>query len=301
MNDTAGHVAATQFKSDGLALGARYVAIIPALNEAECIGRVVTQLRALKRRDGTDTFAAVVVGDNGSTDATCEVAQASGALVAKASARGYGHGCMAAIGAAESMFAADAYVFIDGDDTLNYAEIESLLTAIERGAVLAIGRRTYRARHSMSLAQRFGNALCCALIRALWRADVTDLGPLRAIRAEHFAALDMQALTFGWTLEMQIKVHERRLPMVEVPVSTLPRASGASKVSSNLRAAARCGRVMLRTIFELWRTRRSRMTQAGVRPQPAHAVTGRPAAVSTLNPAFSFFSSHTAINKEPTP
>ena len=237
----------------------RFVAIIPALNEAACIGRVVRQLRALVRRDGTPALAAVVVGDNGSTDDTCTEARAAGALVARAAFRGYGHGCMAAIAAIAEAEPADVYLFVDGDDTLNYAEIESLLRAIECGADLAVGHRTRRARHSMSLAQRVGNALCCVLIRLLWRADVHDLGPLRAIRASTFHALDMQAFTYGWTLEMQIKAVEQKRVSVEIPVSTLARRTGASKVSSTWVAAARCGRVMLLTIFSLWRTRASRM------------------------------------------
>ena len=162
---------------------------------------------------------------------------------------------MAAVRAAPQ---ADAYVFVDGDDTLKYAEIESLLDGIEGGAQLVIGRRMHRAQHSMSLPQVFGNALCCALIRLLWRANVHDLGPLRAIRAPAFHRLGMQAFTYGWTLEMQIKVHEQHLNMIEVPVSTLARRSGHSKVSASLRAALRCGRVMLHTIFELWRARRQR-------------------------------------------
>jgi glycosyltransferase involved in cell wall biosynthesis len=233
----------------------RFVAIIPALNEASCIGHVVQQLKALTRSDGSRAFYEVVVGDNGSTDTTREVAASAGALVARAQSRGYGHGCMAAIREAPTT---DAYVFVDGDDTLNYAEIESLLSAIETGADLVIGRRVHRARHSMSLPQRFGNALCCLFIRQLWRADVHDLGPLRVIRADAFHALDMQAFTYGWTLEMQIKAHEQGLLTIELPVSTLARNSGASKVSSTLRAAARCGRVMLWTIFTLWRTRETR-------------------------------------------
>lgn len=242
----------------------RYVAIIPALNEANCIGRVVSALLALKRSDGSAAFVAVVVGDNGSTDRTCEVATHAGALVGHAASRGYGHGCRAAMGAAPQ---ADVYVFVDGDDTLNYSEIESLLAGIEGGAQLVIGRRVHRAKHSMSLPQVFGNALCCALIRLLWRADVHDLGPLRAIRAQAFHRLDMQALTYGWTLEMQIKAHELRMKMIEVPVSTLARRVGHSKVSANLRAAARCGRVMLHTIFDLWRTRgqRASASQPGER------------------------------------
>jgi glycosyltransferase involved in cell wall biosynthesis len=261
----------------------RYVAIIPALNEADCIGRVVAALIALKRNDGAPAFVAVVVGDNGSTDRTCDVAIRAGALVGHATSRGYGHGCMAAIRVAPE---ADAYVFVDGDDTLNYPEIESLLTSVERGAQLVIGHRVHRAQHSMSLPQVFGNALCCALIRLLWRADVHDLGPLRALRAQAFNRLDMQAFTYGWTLEMQIKAHELRLTMIEVPVSTLARRSGNSKVSASLRAAARCGRVMLLTIFTLWRTRSQRLATPSAHHRLVntfHPANPNPALEPTLN------------------
>ena len=266
----------------------RFVAIVPALNEAACIGRVVQQLGALVRRDGTPALTAVVVGDNGSTDDTGAVAKAAGAAVARAQFRGYGHGCMAAIAAAPS---ADVYVFVDGDDTLNYADIEPLLRAIERGADIAIGRRTQRARHSMSFAQRMGNALCCGLIRLLWRADIHDLGPLRAMRASAFHALDMQAFTYGWTLEMQVKAVEQQLVMVEIPVSTLARRTGTSKVSSTLVAAMRCGRVMLLTIFLLWRTRDARMALfTANRATAQNARTAPPVAIFCYPPP--------VINKE---
>lgn len=232
-----------------------YVAIIPALNEEACIGRVVAQLAALKRPDGSPTFIAVAVGDNGSTDRTCEVAAVAGALVAHASERGYGHGCMAAIDGAPP---ADVFVFVDGDDTTDYTQIESLLVAVEAGAELVIGHRVRRDAGSMSLAQVLGNALCCWLIRVLWGANVRDLGPLRAMRAPAFRQLDMKAFTYGWTLEMQIKAFEQNRYIVDVPVSTSARPHGASKVSPNWRSALRCGRVMLATIATLWLTRSSR-------------------------------------------
>ena len=232
-----------------------YVAIIPALNEEACIGRVVAQLVALTRPDGSPTFVAVAVGDNGSTDRTCEVAALAGALVGHASERGYGHGCMAAIAAAPP---ADVFVFVDGDDTTDYTQIESLLVAVEAGAELVIGHRVRRDVGSMSPAQVFGNALCCWLIRVLWGANVRDLGPLRAMRVPTFRRLGMQAFTYGWTLEMQIKAFEQNRYIVELPVSTSARPDGVSKVSPNWRSALRCGRVMLATIGTLWLTRSSR-------------------------------------------
>ena len=130
-------------------VGNNYVAIIPALNEEACIGRVVAQLTALTRPDGSPTFTAVAVGDNGSTDRTCEVAVLAGAVVGHAPKRGYGHGCMAAIAAAPP---ADVFVFVDGDDTTDCTQIESLLVAVEEGAELVIGRRVRRDAGSMSAA-----------------------------------------------------------------------------------------------------------------------------------------------------
>ena len=263
-------------------VGNRYVAIIPALNEAACIGRVVAQLVALKRSDGSLAFTAVVVGDNGSTDRTCEVALHAGARVGHAAKRGYGHGCMAAIDAAPR---ADVFVFVDGDDTTDYSQIESLLIAVEAGAELVIGRRVRRDAGSMSAAQVFGNALCCGLIRLLWGADVRDLGPLRAMRAPALRQLTMQAFTYGWTLEMQIKAFEQNRHIVEVPVSTSARPDGVSKVSPNLRSALRCGRVMLATIGELWLTRSSRHSN--------HTLTGSFSVAGTPATQFS-----TPVNKE---
>jgi hypothetical protein len=234
-------------------------AIIPALNEAGCIGEVVRSLRALRRSDGRALFAAVIVGDNGSTDGTQQIADAAGALVAIASQRGYGHGCAAAIARARHVLPeVDAYVFVDGDHSTRYEQIHALVAAVESGHDLVIGRRVECMRGSMTWPQWFGNRLCSALVRWLWRAPVYDLGPLRAIRAPLYHRLRMRALTYGWTVEMQIKSIELGASMVEVPVSVLPRAAGESKVSPTIRSALRCGRVMLRTIISLYRTRASR-------------------------------------------
>ena len=60
--------------------------IIPALNEAESIGSVV---RAVPVGRPWGEIAECIVVDNGSTDATAEIARAAGAKVI-ASPRGYG-------------------------------------------------------------------------------------------------------------------------------------------------------------------------------------------------------------------
>ena len=71
----------------------------------------------------------------------------------------------------------------------------------------------------------------------LYRIQVTDLGPYRAIRAATMRQLTMQEMTFGWPTEMMVKVVKGNGRLVEVPVSWHPRRSGQSKISGTLRGS----------------------------------------------------------------
>ena len=64
---------------------------------------------------------------------------------------------------------------------------------------------------------------------------MTDLGPFRAIRRTALATLDMRDEAYGWTVEMQIKAIQQDMRVVEVPVDTLRRRHGKSKVGGTVR------------------------------------------------------------------
>ena len=64
---------------------------------------------------------------------------------------------------------------------------------------------------SLTVPQRFGNALACRLLRRLYGAHATDLGPFRAIRWTTLMRLRMQDRDFGWTVEMQVDRKSTRL------------------------------------------------------------------------------------------
>jgi hypothetical protein len=85
--------------------------------------------------------------------------------------------------------------------------------------------------------QRFGNWLAASLMRGLYRVQVTDLGPYRAIRRDLLEELDMREMTFGWPTEMMVKVARRGARIHEVPVSYLARTWGRSKVGGTLRGS----------------------------------------------------------------
>ena len=213
--------------------------IIPAINEQESIGQVIAAIPSWVTH--------IIVADNGSTDNTAAIAQKAGATVAPARIRGYGSACLAGIAAAGN---ADILVFIDGDFS-DYPEQMRLLVQpiADNQADLVIGSRTlgHREHGSLTLQQRFGGALACGLMRLLWQAHYTDLGPFRAISRAALEQLQMDDRNFGWTVQMQIRAAAAGLRTMEVPVD-YRRRIGKSKISGTLRGVVMAGYKILYTI-----------------------------------------------------
>jgi hypothetical protein len=103
-----------------------------------------------------------------------------------------------------------------------------------------------------------GNWIACLLLRAIWGAAWTDLGPFRAIRAEALDRLDMKSGTYGWTVEMQIRAAEEGLRCEEVPVSYRRRV-GKSKVTGTIAGTIRASAGILTSIARHAATRRRRV------------------------------------------
>ncbi|CAA0079869.1 putative glycosyltransferase [BD1-7 clade bacterium] len=223
--------------------------VIPALNEEGAIGKVVSRLLALTNDEGR-IVDQLVVCDNGSTDATATRAADAGADVVTQLEPGYGITCQTAVAALTDV---DVVLFVDGDDSCLPDEAVHLLNGIIAGNALAIGSRTLGNMHSgaLTMPQRAGNLLAAWLIHWLWHHKVTDLGPFRAIRFDAYQQLQMQDRRFGWTVEMQVKCIQHRLPISEHPV-TSTRRIGKSKISGTLRGTLGAAHGILGMIARLY-------------------------------------------------
>jgi glycosyltransferase involved in cell wall biosynthesis len=205
--------------------------VIPAWNEPEAISLVLDEIPP-----ACVDRVIVVVGSP--MDPTTAVAVSKNAEVLVQQAAGYGAACSS--GAAEALRGgASIIAFLDGD----YADPPHALPRILRpiwagSADLVLGCRDL-SQHPDALPYhaRLGNGVVLRLVHLIYTHSFKDLPSCKAIRAQAFETLDMQQMTYGWTVEMLVKSARAGLRIEEVPIAYRPRAGGRSKVGGSLRGS----------------------------------------------------------------
>ncbi len=224
--------------------------IIPVFNESGSIGHVLNDIPA-------DLVEEVVVVNNGSTDDTAEIARAKGATVLLEERKGYGSACLKGMAYIQDKPAdrqPDIVVFIDGDYSDYPEQMRELIRPIvEEGYDMVIGSRARgkRIRGSMAPQQIFGNWLATNMIRVLFGARFSDLGPFRAITWRSLQDLKMRDTNYGWTVEMQVKAAKQKLRFTEIPVDYRPRI-GVSKVTGTVKGTVMAGYKIITTILKYY-------------------------------------------------
>jgi glycosyltransferase involved in cell wall biosynthesis len=219
--------------------------IIPAYNEEDSIAKVIKDLPPFVDE--------IIVVNNNSTDATAKNAKEAGATVLTELKSGYGNACLKGIEYIKQQKKdTDIVVFLDGDYSDYPEELTKIVAPmIEKNIDFIIGSRVKKLREkgAMQPQQIFGNWLATSLMALFFKSKFTDLGPFRAIKFDTLMRLQMEDPTYGWTVEMQLKILKQKFTYEEIAVKYRNRI-GVSKVSGTVKGSIFAGIKILTWIIK---------------------------------------------------
>jgi glycosyltransferase involved in cell wall biosynthesis len=197
--------------------------VMPCLNEAETLASCIGKAQQALREHGV--AGEVIVADNGSTDASAQIAERLGARVVKVEARGYGHALIGGIAAAEGRYV----IMGDADDSYDFLEIPRFLEKLRKGYELVQGCRLARGGGVILpgampfLHRRLGNPLFSALARMWFWSPINDVYcGLRGFRKDLYERLDLRCTGMEFATEMIIKASILDARIAEVPITLHP-------------------------------------------------------------------------------
>ncbi len=211
--------------------------VLPCRDEAPALAQVLRRMPAGVR---------VIVVDNGSRDATADVARELGATVVHEPMAGYG----AAVHAGVLASTADLVAVMDGDGSMDPADLVPLLEDVEAGrATMAVGRRRPKTRGVLPWHAKVGNMVVLSWLRRRTGLPVRDIAPMRVCRRQDLLDLGVRDRRFGYPVELLVKAQAAGWVFTEHDISYVPRADGTrSKVSGSVRGTLRTARDFARVL-----------------------------------------------------
>ncbi len=195
--------------------------VMPCLNEALTLGACIDQANEMFRVSGLR--GEVVVGDNGSTDGSQDIARAKGARVVDVPVRGYGAALLGGIAAARGTYV----IMGDSDMSYDFGDAPKFVAALRGGKQLVMGNR-FRggiAPGAMPALHRYlGNPVLTKigqLFFGLWSIGDFHCG-LRAFDKRAIDGLRLSCTGMEFASEMVVKAGLHGLAIGEVPTTLKP-------------------------------------------------------------------------------
>ena len=190
----------------------KYCTIIPAFNEERHIAQVIDE--AKKYSD------LIIVIDDGSKDATVEIAKKHNVIVLKHPING-GKGVALQTGFLYAKkLRTNIVITIDADLQHDASKIpEFIQTLIEKNADIVIGSRSMGG--SAPFVYRFGNFVLNTTFRLLYGQKITDTqSGYRAFRMDKFDGFAWASSGYDVETEMLTNARKHGLKLVELPIAT---------------------------------------------------------------------------------
>ena len=190
----------------------RVIAAIPCFNEERCIGSVVLKTKKF--------VSSVIVIDDGSTDATAEVAEAAGASVHQHDRnRGYGAAIRSALEKGKQL-GADVLVIVDGDGQHDPKDIPKLIKPLIDGeADVVIGSRFLGQGKKPPFYRRVGQRVLTTVTNVGSGQKVSDSqSGFRAYSSKALNVLNLAEDGMSVSSEMQFAIGKSGLKVKEVPI-----------------------------------------------------------------------------------
>jgi len=194
--------------------------LLPCLNESETLATCIGKAQRFLEEHGIR--GEVVVGDNGSTDGSQEIAFRSGARVIDIPIRGYGaalsHGSAAARG---------KYIIMgDSDDSYDFLHLLPFVEKLRAGYDLVMGNRLAGGIKPGAMPWKnrwIGTPVLSGIGRLFFHCPVGDFNcGLRAYSAEAFRRMNLRTTGMEFASEMIIKATLLKLKITEVPTTLSP-------------------------------------------------------------------------------
>lgn len=206
--------------------GSRPLAVvIPAYNEAENLPDTLTRIRALQLAG-----ARIIVVDDGSRDATGDVAYEYGAdfVVRHEQNRGLGAALRTGLATARDIDARAA-VYIDADGEYSPSQIPDLLAPIDAGeADYVLGSRYLGTRENQPLLRRAGNLVFTGMLCLAAGRRITD--GQTGLRAFSRRALECAEIIhdYNYAQVLTLDLLKKGMRLREIPISHRQRTKGRS-------------------------------------------------------------------------
>ncbi|MHC1625916.1 MAG: S-layer glycoprotein N-glycosyltransferase AglJ [Methanoculleaceae archaeon] len=213
--------------------------LIPTLNEAPTIGKLVRSFRELG-------FPHILIVDGRSTDGTPEIAAEAGAEVLVQTGKGKGNAIVEALRVIKQPY----ILMLDGDGTYLPDDAEQMLKPLSEGAQHVIGdRMAYPEEGAFTRLNRMGNHLINYLFKVAHGVYLSDiLSGYRAFTAG--AAREMELKETGFEIETEIAVEAVRngQKIAVVPIHYVRRPGSPTKLNP-----FKDGYRIIKTIYRLAR------------------------------------------------